>query len=396
MASLLRCECCEFEGETEFEITCEVGHVCQRNDFNCMSRNRNSVRRSFCHCCGEESRVIGEKCGIDHECKEGKCDNSQYYRSGGGSDGGGKASGKSSSTSTKSKSAAWSNLNSKKRKHGKSTKKKKEKTFKCKFAQCGCTKMFTQKKNATKHENFVCKYKNLNSSRSSGRGSNSTNFSNNSFSPVPNNMISNSTPQSQHRSSTPRNFLPIEEGQIRDQISTPGMRRPEKSSLLNCIEFENEKASLKTLKTILATTIEDDDLKNQIENLYETLFDNNGISKVNDDTIVSRSQLSQEKVEQELGSIVNILLNNPNIRAITNKRRKKHCIGKRIAKNSDLLGCTRATGNLCFEHMLRGKRAVRGMRGIARLVESGSGRAITESARARLGQSDLPIRGADC
>ena len=113
MASLLRCECCGFEGENELDITCEVGHECRRIDFNCMSRNRNSVRRSFCHCCGEEFRGIGDQCGFDHECKVGKCDNYQYYRSGGGSDGGGKASGKSSSTSTKSKSAAWSNLNSK-------------------------------------------------------------------------------------------------------------------------------------------------------------------------------------------------------------------------------------------------------------------------------------------
>ena len=81
MASLLRCESCGFEGENEIEITCEVGHECRRIDFNCMSRNRNSVRRSFCHCCGEEFRGIGDKCGFDHECKVGKCDNFQYYRS---------------------------------------------------------------------------------------------------------------------------------------------------------------------------------------------------------------------------------------------------------------------------------------------------------------------------
>jgi hypothetical protein len=80
MASLLRCECCGFEGESEIDITCAVGHECQRNDLNCIMRNRNLVRRSFCSCCGKEFHGIGEQCGYHHECKEGKCDNYQYFR----------------------------------------------------------------------------------------------------------------------------------------------------------------------------------------------------------------------------------------------------------------------------------------------------------------------------
>ena len=85
MASLLWCKCCRFEGKSEFDITCAVGHECCHNGFNCMLHNCNSACWSFCSCCGEEFHGIGEQCGYDHKCKVGKCDNYQYYQSGGGS-----------------------------------------------------------------------------------------------------------------------------------------------------------------------------------------------------------------------------------------------------------------------------------------------------------------------